>query len=285
MKLIPLTGLTMTAMLSSSLLLAAEFTISIPSCTTSLQLVDGVLSCVEGSGEPPPVVTTPECTVSASPSTITAGATSTVSASCSNTPTSWLWTVTNGGPTIGNVASAELTFPSAGSYQYRVTGTNGSGDGTQSPSRTVTVNSPPPTGSCTTPPGTTVINVGASGNFDIPFDNPGSVIDSSVAANATKAYAFTNNAFKTGYLSGSDGNYGAIANKDWSLSLCPGDFTTSLGAACLVNKRKDPMIGYSTNGTLGCTIPVNTTVYLNIRGTAGATAGFVVSNIPTSTLP
>jgi hypothetical protein len=43
---------------------------------------------------------------------------------------------------------------------------------------------------------------------------------------------------------------------------------------------------YSTDGSQGCTIPVNTAVYLNIRSSVtGTPAGFVLQNVQQSALP
>jgi hypothetical protein len=140
------------------------------------------------------------------------------------------------------------------------------------------------------PAGTTIIDIGdkdyyANKDFDTVFDNPGSTFDSAVGANETKALKFTNTMFLAGFISGTAGNYGR-GYKDWSISLCPGDFSASLPTACLKTSRESANMYYSTDGSQGCTIPVNTPVYLNIRSSvSGTPAGFVLQNVKQADLP
>ena len=109
----------------------------------------------------------PVCTsVSASPSSVSVGTPANVifSANCNNTPTSYAWTATNGGPALtstGNGSTATATFPatSTASYGYTVTATNGGGSG--SASTTVQVSSVPPP-SCTLSANPTAVNAGSS---------------------------------------------------------------------------------------------------------------------------
>ena len=186
-----------------------------------------------------------------------------------------------------------MTFAAAGSYTYTVAGSNSVGDGGASPGKTIVVSeqtttTPPPiTSSCPTPPaGTVIVNIGgkdtyALKDFDIVFDNPGATFDSAVAVGQSKALQFTNGKSLEGYLSSTAGNYGN-GYKDWALSLCPGDFTNSLGDKCVLSRKASINMGYSTNGSLGCTIPANQPVYLNVRGSDGAAAGWVMQNLQTA---
>ncbi|MGC8928899.1 MAG: hypothetical protein ACP5QK_13390, partial [Myxococcota bacterium] len=115
-------------------------------------------------------------------------------------------------------------------------------------------------------------------SFDEVFDNPGSTHDSMVPAGWIKALEFTNNSYKAGIISGTQGNLGGNY-KDWSISICPGDFRSILPAACLKTAYMDVNIYYSTDGSQGCVIPINSTVYLNIRPTySDQFAGFVLNN-------
>jgi hypothetical protein len=140
------------------------------------------------------------------------------------------------------------------------------------------------------PAGTTIIDIGdkdyyANKDFDTVFDNPGSTFDSAVGVNETKALKFTNTMFLAGFITGTAGNYGH-GYKDWSISLCAGDFSASLPTACLKTSRETANMYYSTDGSQGCTIPVNTPVYLNIRSSvSGTPAGFVLQNVKQADLP
>jgi hypothetical protein len=102
---------------------------------------DLTATCVTTSPTPTP---TPQCTLSASPSTISAGATSILTASCSPVATSYVWT----GAGTENFTSGGSVTPTV-STTYTVIGTNGNGSGNTA-SRTVSiavVTPPPPTGS------------------------------------------------------------------------------------------------------------------------------------------
>jgi len=133
------------------------------------------------------------------------------------------------------------------------------------------------------PAGTTIVDLGAKDyyanrDFDSVFDNLGSTFDSAVGGNETKALKFTNTKYTAGFITGTAGNFGS-GYKNWSLSVCPGDFSSSLPAGCLVTRRTGVNLAYSTDGSQGCTIPANTPVYLNIKSyTSGSPAGFVLQN-------
>lgn len=186
-----------------------------------------------------------------------------------------------------------MTFAAAGDYSYTVRGDNTVGQGEISAPKTITVSvlqtptaeSSPTTPCPTLPAGTVIVNIGgkdnyASKDFDVVFDNPGATFDSAVAAGQSKAIQFTNGKSLEGYLSSAAGNYGN-GYKDWALSLCPGDFTNSLGDKCALSRKASINMGYSTNGSVGCTIPANQAVYLNVRGTGGTSAGWVMQNLQT----
>lgn len=227
--------------------------------------------------------------------------TATITASCTPSATSYSWNTSSGAPSISGSGGA-LTFPSAGTFTYSVTGTNG--DGTGAPSNTVTVTvsdgvsqSPPPPSSCpATPAGTTIIAMGGRDNyskidFNQAFDAPGNRIDSVSEAGQIKAWEFDNNAYLSGKITGTAGNYGSNY-KDWSVSACPGDFSSSLPAACLKIRRTGLTLYYhATNaklsdGTPSCVIPAGQKMYLNVRATDPTqAAGYVSSNSPSAVLP
>lgn len=285
MKLNVVSGYALAMLFSTGAAQAADVTLVMPACASfSFNSETSVLTCNE-SNTP---ATTPVCSVTASPTSVTTGGTSTIGTSCSPAATSYVWEPSATAPEVTG-SGGVITFPTAGTYTYRVTGSNDNGAGTLSALKTITVTDPAPVGSCTTPAGTTVISIGsndsyAKKSFDTVWDNPGSTFDSAVAAGSAKALAFTNSGSKSGYISATSGNYGA-GYKDWSLSLCQGDFTASLGDKCVLTKKNSIQFAYSTDGSQGCTIPVNQTVYLNVRGNNGIAAGFVIQNLQASTLP
>lgn len=95
----------------------------------------------------PPVCSTP--TVSPA-GTIAAGGTASLSVSCTNSPTSYTWLATSGGPSTASTTNSTgaLTFMSAGTYGYQVTARNGAGSGTAVASVVVTASAPVATPVC-----------------------------------------------------------------------------------------------------------------------------------------
>lgn len=265
---------------------AAQFSFSDANCSSFSIDANGVISCVTSTTTTPTVV--PSCTANV-PSTGTVGSSVTISASCTPGPiTAYTWTASAGAPAVGG-PSTTVNLGTEGTYTYQVKAENAAGIGGLSAAKTITVSPqtttpPPTTSSCPTPPaGTVIVAIGGKDNyalkdFDVVFDNPGATFDSAVAAGQSKALQFTNGKSLAGYLSSTAGNYGN-GYKDFALSLCPGDFSTSLGAKCVLTRKTSINMGYSTNGSLGCTIPANQTVYLNVRGTDGAAAGWVMQNL------
>jgi hypothetical protein len=81
------------------------------------------------------VVELPICTLTATPASITAGATSTLSASCTNSPTSFAW---YGGTCTGTTAATCTVAPSSTDY-YFVYGVNAGGTGERSNMASVTI--------------------------------------------------------------------------------------------------------------------------------------------------
>lgn len=75
--------------------------------------------------------TLPVCTLGASPASVAPGGTVTLTASCTNTPTSYGWTTAAGlAPGAGNTATVTVPMTTVpGVYAYSVTGTNAQGTG------------------------------------------------------------------------------------------------------------------------------------------------------------
>jgi len=238
----------------------------------------------------------PICTVNASTTSVNTNGTATINASCTQPPiNSYNWTVSSGAPAISG-SGGTLVFGTAGSYTYSVKGTNSVGEGASSNIVTINVTAasqtPPPPSSCpATPAGTTIIT--ASGkdayskiNFNQAFDAPGNRIDSLTEAGQIKAWEFDNNAYLSGKLTGTAGNYGSNY-KDWSVSACPGDFSSSLPANCVKRRAVGLTLYYhASDATKGCVVPAGQKRYLNIRATdPSLPAGYAVSNSPSAPLP
>lgn len=107
------------------------------------------VTCSADTGPAPTPTAAPTCTLTASPATISAGASSMLIANCSPAATSYVWVGTNFTGSAGNVYPASTTT-------YSVTGTNGVGTGnTASADITVTAASSTPNstpGTRTVPP-------------------------------------------------------------------------------------------------------------------------------------
>jgi len=141
------------------------------------------------------------------------------------------------------------------------------------------------------PAGTTVVSIGGKDypskyEFDQAFDAPGNKIDSKSDAGTIKAWEFDNNADLSGKITGTHGNYGQ-GIKDWSVSACPGDFSTSLPAKCRKVGFSDVTIYYhASDAAKGCVVPANQKMYLNVRANDPTqSAGYVVGNVPSAKLP
>lgn len=187
------------------------------------------------------------CSPSANPTSIQAGATSTVSANCTitsdanstGTVSSYSWSFPSGAPTIGNTqASAALTFPNAGSYTYRINPriqvspaslptAIRTFDVTVAPSAVVTVSSvnQPPTAAITAPannstvtlpPGQTTTTV----NFTVNASDPdGTVASVQYFANGTAIGTSTTAPFGFVWNNVAAGSYSITARATDNLNL------------------------------------------------------------------
>jgi len=238
----------------------------------------------------------PSCTVSANTTSVSTNGAATITSSCNQPPIlSYAWTTSSGASAISG-SGGTLVFGTVGSYTYSVKGTNSVGEGPASNTVTINVSDasqpPPPPSSCpATPAGTTIIAVGGRDDyskieFNEAFDAPGNRIDSVSGAGQIKAWEFNNNAYLSGKITGTAGNYGSNY-KDWSVSACPGDFSSSLPAKCVkIRTTGLTMYYHASDATKGCVLPAGQKMYLNVRATDPAqAAGYAVSNSPSATLP
>jgi len=102
----------------------STFALSCPMGIT-ISTASGMVSCADK--------TLPVCTLSATPASVAPGSSVNLTASCSNTPTSFQWTASAGLTAgSGNAATATVTVPAntvPGVYAYSVTASNGAGTG------------------------------------------------------------------------------------------------------------------------------------------------------------
>ena len=225
---------------------------------------DLVISCnAPGTGIPPPAGSPPFCNVIVSANSINVGGTATISAQCSPAADSWSWSATNGGPTFSG-SSGTVTFNSAGSFTYTVTGTSITyGNGPTSTGNMVTVTTPP-VGSSACPSPKPVTG---------PFT--GSIIRS-VAIDRGNSVTFSLPAFAVPrtleMVSSQTTSTQQGLNAQYSVSTCPGDFT-GMQAECIASG------GVETSGlqlyaavsnaviTGTCTVVAGQQYYLNVRTT------------------
>ena len=226
---------------------------------------DLVISCnAPGTGPPPPANSPPLCNVIVSANSINVGGTATISAQCSPAADSWSWSTTNGGPTISG-SSGTVTFNSAGSFTYTVTGTSvATGNGPTSAGNTVTVTVPPVGSSaCPSPkpvtgpfPGTiarsVAIDRGNSVTWSLPTNYAVGKILEMVSSQTTST------------LQG--------LNAQYSVSTCPGDFT-GMQAECIASGGVETsglqLYAAVSNAVIAgtCTVVAGQQYYLNVRNT------------------
>lgn len=224
---------------------------------------DIVISCTSG----PAVIPTspPSCSVNVNPINIGVGQSSNISASCNPAATSYAWTMTGtaGGPTITGAGGAP-TFAGAGTYLFQVTGTNSAGAGLISNSAQVVVTAVIPQPIV---PGCTV--TATSGTYT---GNSTKLI--SIDRNGYAAYAlptYTQSGRTLEILSIQSTASQGDLTAEFSVSLCPGDFSSTVPDNCKVwgSVNQSGMQLYAQtsgaplNGT--CTLINNVQYYLNAR--------------------
>ncbi len=131
-----------------------QFTIVAGCAATAVFRIDGSGSVGGNCATPAP----PSCTLSASPSSLTLGASATLTATCSPAATSYSWTPATG-LVAGSGNTATVTPAAAGVFSYSVTASNAGGTGNTA-STTVTVTAGPPV--CTLSASPSTITLGGS---------------------------------------------------------------------------------------------------------------------------
>lgn len=198
----------------------------------------------------------------------TTGVQTTITASCSPAPTTFTWAGTVA-PTGGfpNAASFPITFATAGTYQYAVQGTNANGVGNTA-STTVTVSDPGQGGNCATFPAA-ALNVTWAGtgaqNTNVNFAGAGYAafkLPLFTAGLGFRAFSAVNNS-TPGVTTG------GTLRAQFSVSTCPGDFTTN-PANCRTtgtpeNAAIQLLFKNSATPTSYCTLTPGTQYYLNVQ--------------------
>jgi hypothetical protein len=145
--------------------------------------------------------------------------------------------------------------------------------------------------SCVLPANTTVYSAASPepyvAVFDTLFDlaTTASTLDSTIGKNSIKSYAFSNDkAFKNGSIY----NFYSTAQKDMSISACPGDF--NVPAECQALAQMSPRIYWSRDGVTyvhptysflvypTCNIGTGGTVYLNVRNSGTTSLSYQIRN-------
>jgi hypothetical protein len=209
----------------------------------------------------------PACILTASPSLVQTSGKSTLQVSCHPAATAaapYTWTADTGAPAApaSTAPSAEITFPTAGSYTYKVKGTNTAGDGPVA-SATVTVEAG--SGSaCTAGAYSLLRNTSAGASY---WDNGsfGTVI----------VYQFVMGAGPYSYAGfgmysrrSLDGSY-LPDQSQLTISQCPGDFNVTGPCNVTVGPLDGQvMAGYTYgNPATACVLQPSTTYYFNVKVT------------------
>jgi hypothetical protein len=223
---------------------------------------DIIVACTApNSGNP---TSPPSCTVSVSPASITAGSSASITAACNPAASSWLWSVTGGGPAMSG-PSASLTFPTAGTYVYTVTPSNTAGSGAPA-AGTVIVTAGTGTGG--PPAGCTPI--ATSGGFQANGTKLIQIDRGAKVSYALPVYATAGRTLEI--LSIQSTASQSDLTSEFSVSACPGDFDT-VPAECktwgTVNQSGTQLYA-STNGNQlagTCTVITGVQYYINVRNT------------------
>ena len=238
-----------------------------PAATTSYT-VQGANSVGNGNTATASVtVSAPQCTLTATPASVTAGTSSTLKAACSPVATTYTWT---GQGCVGNATDTCVVTPAA-TTAYSVQGSNSVGSGNTSPA-TVTVNIP---GQCTA-------NTNMPINFGTDF---GKNFNIRMSRNESVSIQFTTPADSAGWqgnvvkeatlvgiavqgfihisASSCDFTYPVLTYKDW-------DGCGNSGLFYSLNY----IVEATDSHTFGsCSLRPNTTYYVNIRNEDVTTPG------------
>ncbi len=227
-----------------------------------------------GNSTPTPVpvpaqpLATPSCTLTASPASISPGASSTLTANCTPAATSYIWN----GPGMSGLSTGTYTgnVNPTNTATYSVKGVNASGIG-NAVSASVTVSA--------------ITNTISKNCSIIDITWPPSVIFGTTPLQsmpADKMFAFKTKVTEKMYTQ--IVRFGTLygnAIKTMTVSTVPCDFSPTLGPTngtnrCTIVGRPDPSIQVGgpemTENTNYCHLPpVGSTVYFNIKNTSGPT--------------
>ena len=223
---------------------------------------DLVISCNPpgntGGGGP---TSAPVCTINVSATPITLGQSTTLTAICSPAATGFTWSSATG-PAIGN-ASFGTVSPGIGTYAYTLTGSNSVGSGPASPAVSVQVNA-------ATIGGSGCVATAVAGAY---AGNSTKLI--AIDRGATVAYSLPiyNSPGRTLEILSiqSTASQGDLTS-EFSVSTCPGDFTT-MQAECktwgTVNQSGTQLYATTSGSQVAgtCTVALGTQYYINARNT------------------
>lgn len=247
-----------------------------------------------GSGTVPAPVCATAPTVSPS-NTIAAGSTATLTASCTNGPTSYTWIPSGsnsaGGPVVSGITTnttGALTFAAAGTYSYTVTATNGSGTSSASPAVTITVTQPATAAPTCTGVAQTAVTAGNSTTLTASCDQtPNSFVWTPTNGGPAIANS-TSNSVSAVFPTAGTFNYTVTAANS---GFGPGSafpFTVTVGAmvapTCTVsaNPSTIPSGGGSTTLTATCTSSPGSYSWVPSSGAPGVTGS---GSVVTATFP
>jgi hypothetical protein len=216
----------------------------------------------------PPAPGVPVCSLGASATNIEPTQTSTLTANCSNSPTSYTWTASSGAPAAPAGASNTIAFPNVGSFTYSVFATNGTGSGNSSNS--VTIN---------------VAAASTSGDPTCPAP-PLAVTEIDQSRGTKKTYIYGTNQVRAVRFTAGNNTFGSVGwiipsgttpvSQLVSISRCPGDFTKTY--PCGSTGTQNTL--WTTNGAAAsylCPLTAGQVYYVNVRnGISTAASGVTV---------
>jgi len=230
-------------------------------------------NCTLNTGAP---TTAPVCTLANVAATT--GVPATITASCIPAATTYVWagSVAPSGGFPTNSGSIQVTFPTAGTYQYAVQGTNAIGTGNTA-SANVTVTDPGQGGNCASFPAaasTTVWATTGQQNTTVTFVAEGyatfklplfTSASSALGTIGLRAFSAVN------YIVPGKTSDGNTLRTTFAVSTCPGDFTSSaIPAKCTATGTPENQAiqllfkPYATT-TGYCTLVPGTQYYLNVK--------------------
>lgn len=208
--------------------------------------------------------------INPSTQTVTTGdASATMTATCNNNATSYVWKldgVTIGGCSGNSCFLPAASLPTAGSYGVTVTANNAGGTGTSAASATITVEDPAagPAGCGPTPVGTIIDTT----HFTWAAGNATVQITESLTQTQTLAAKF-----HTPAVGGNSGGFGTVptstdpsADRYMTISTCPGDFTVTTNRCWADGNSTSANINFQVGGSnnLKCVLQPDTDYYMNV---------------------